>query len=201
MRPGVRVGVDVGAARVGLALCDAGAILATPVASHPAADDPVGAVADLAAAHEAIEIVVGLPRSLSGAEGPAAALARDFAREVARRVRPLPVRLFDERLSTVQAHRALHESGRPGRRHRDVVDQVAAVTILQAALEAERTSGRATGELIGGRKPRAARVLDARDPGAGAPRPHDADAADRGKHERAAHVRGTDDQEAEGAPR
>lgn len=157
MRPGVRVGVDVGAARVGIAVTDGEAILATPWSSHPADADPVGAVADLVATQDAVEVVVGLPKGLAGSEGPAAAVARAFAIELSRRVRPVPVRVFDERLSTVQAHRDLRASGRPERRHREVVDQVAAVTILQTALEVERASGRPAGELIGGRKPRHAK--------------------------------------------
>ncbi|GAB96353.1 putative Holliday junction resolvase [Kineosphaera limosa] len=159
MRRGIRVGVDVGAARVGVALSDPDGLIATPWASLPAQDDPVGALVDLVAHQEAIEVVVGLPRSLSGQEGPAAATARAFAADLRREVpAAVSVRVFDERLSTVQAHRALHASGRPGRRHREVVDQVAAVTILQTALEAERVSGQPAGESVGRRRPRHTRA-------------------------------------------
>jgi putative Holliday junction resolvase len=69
----------------------------------------------------------------------------------------MPVRLMDERLTTVEAHRALHASGVAGRRHRARVDQVAAVLILQAALDAERSTGRPAGAIVGDRKPRARR--------------------------------------------
>lgn len=156
MRPGVRLGVDVGSTRVGLAACDPDGTLAYPVATL-ARDHAEGAdgmprdlaeVAATAAELAAIEVVVGLPRSLDGSEGAAAASARDYARRVARACAPTPVRVVDERLSTVDAHRALHESGLAGRRHRRVVDQAAAVIILQNALEAERASGTAPGEPV-----------------------------------------------------
>lgn len=158
-RPGVRVGVDVGAVRVGVAASDPSGLLASPVRTVARAeesgadlDEIAGIVAELAA----IEVVVGLPRSLSGEERGAAAIARTYAGRLAVRVAPVPVRLVDERLSTVQAHRSLHESGLAGRRHRAVVDQAAAVLILQVALDAERGSGRPPGELVrtDGRKPR-----------------------------------------------
>ena len=103
---------------------------------------------------EALEVVVGLPRSLSGEEGAAAEHARRYARALARAVAPVPVRLVDERLTTVVAHRNLHDSGRAGRRHREVVDQAAAVLILQTALDHERTGGTPPGELVTTRKPR-----------------------------------------------
>ena len=170
MRPGVRVGVDVGSVRVGVAMSDPDGLLATPVASLPASDGaggdggdgdggggPIEALHALVQEHRAVEVIVGLPRGLSGAEGASAQAARAFAVKLSRRVRPVPVRLFDERLSTVEAHRVLRASGRPGRRQREVVDQVAAVTILQTALDLERASGRLPGEVVGGRKPRHAK--------------------------------------------
>jgi putative Holliday junction resolvase len=179
-RTGVRVGVDVGSVRVGLAASDPSGLLATPVrtvardrSAAPAAapgemaapsGTPGGApeAADIAevaayvAEKAAIEVVVGLPRTLAGGEGPAAEEARQYARRLAVRVAPVPVRLVDERLTTVDAHRSLRDSGVAGRRQRSVVDQAAAVLILQAALDAERSSGRPPGELVraDGRKPR-----------------------------------------------
>ncbi len=157
---GVRVGVDVGSVRVGVALSDPDGVLATPVAtlhrepgSDPAAGDPdVEEIAALVADHAAVGVVVGLPRSLSGAEGPAAARARLYASVVAARVAPVEVRLVDERLSTVDAHRTLRDSGVAGRRQRAVVDQAAAVLILQSALDAERTTGSPAGEPVGARR-------------------------------------------------
>lgn len=153
-RRGARLGVDVGSVRVGVATCDPDGILATPVTTLPAGADPVGELVGLVHAHDVVEVVVGLPRSLSGEEGPAAQTARVFARRLAESIRPVPVRLVDERLTTVDAHRALRASGRDERNSRTVIDQVAAVLILQAALEAEHTSGRPPGEVVGGRKPR-----------------------------------------------
>jgi putative Holliday junction resolvase len=162
-RHGRRVGIDVGSVRVGVAASDPSGLLATPVRTLARdADDTAVAptdleeVAALVVELACIEVVVGLPRSLSGAEGAAAQAARTYAGRLAARVAPVPVRLVDERLTTVDAHRSLRESGVDGRRQRAVVDQAAAVLILQAALDAERGSGRPPGELVttGGRKPR-----------------------------------------------
>ena len=158
-RPGARVGVDVGNARVGVAASDASGVLAHPVRTLPrdvASDSDVEAIVALTRELEAIEVVVGLPRTLAGDEGAAAQTARTYAGRLAEQIAPVPVRLVDERLTTVDAHRSLRESGVDGRKHRSVVDQAAAVLILQAALDAERSSGRPPGELVrtGGRKPR-----------------------------------------------
>lgn len=160
MRTGVRLGVDVGAARVGLAMSDPHGVLATPVATlaRASADSLDGADLDAIVAavadHDALEVAVGLPRSLSGEEGAAAQSARAYAVALAKRIAPVPVRLVDERLTTVDAHRALHASGRSERRHREVVDQAAAVLILQNHLDAERFAGVPVGEVVTTRKPR-----------------------------------------------
>ena len=150
MRRGRRLAVDVGEARIGVASCDPDGLLATPVETVPGRDAQAAQrrLAELVAEYEPIEVVVGLPRSLSGREGPAAARARAFARETARRVAPVPVRLVDERLSTVTATQGLRASGVRGKKGRAVVDQAAAVVILQSALEAERGSGRPPGEHV-----------------------------------------------------
>lgn len=145
MRAGRRIGVDVGKVRVGVAVCDPAGILATPWETVPrrgAAGRPGGParVAALAAEAEAMEVIVGLPRSLSGAEGPAAQDARRFARALAPLVAPAQVRLVDERFTTTSAHADLRAAGMDTRRHRGVVDQQAAVRILQAALDLERSS-------------------------------------------------------------
>ncbi|PFG37978.1 putative Holliday junction resolvase [Georgenia soli] len=148
-RRGVRVGIDVGTVRVGVARCDASGILATPVRTVARRKDgkDVAEIAQIVREHEAVEVLVGLPRSLSGGEGRSAQAARGYAVRVAAAV-DVPVRLVDERLTTVSAHQALHASGRPGRRHREVVDQVAAVMIVEQALEVERRSGNPAGELV-----------------------------------------------------
>lgn len=146
MRHGRRLGVDVGDVRIGVATCDPDGLLATPVETVAAGDRAIERLVELAAEHEVIEVVVGLPRSLSGREGPAAAKVREFAKALARGVSPVPVRLVDERLSTMAAEGQLRASGRPGRKKRAVIDQVAATVILQSALERERLQGSAAGE-------------------------------------------------------
>src|SRR5665648_12062 len=161
MRSGVRLGVDVGSVRVGLAASDPGGILATPVQTlerdlQSCADQDV--IAALVLERNVLEVVVGFPRSLSGGEGPAARGVRTYATTLAARISPTPVRLVDERLTTIVAHRKLRDSGVPGRSQRAVVDQAAAVLILQAALDAEKSSGLPPGELVPGRKPRAPRT-------------------------------------------
>lgn len=157
IRPGVRLGVDVGQARVGLATCDPQALIATPVQTLARDRTDLADIdAIVAQAHDrsAIEVVVGLPRSLSGVEGAAAGHARAYAAALHEALAGLPVRMWDERLTTVDAHRGLRASGVPGRRHRESVDQVAAVLILQSALDAERVSGSPAGEVVGRRKTR-----------------------------------------------
>jgi putative Holliday junction resolvase len=151
MRSGVRLGVDVGSVRVGLALSDRDGILATPletVAVVPGSDSHFAQIALNVRDLGISEVVIGLPRSLSGREGSAADTVRAYAVEVARRVAPVPVRLVDERLSTVTAHQRLREAGMKGRKRRPVVDQAAAVVILQSALDGERSSGRPPGSLV-----------------------------------------------------
>lgn len=152
MRPGVRIGVDVGSVRVGVARCDPSGILATPLETVPrdasAAAADVARIAALVLEWEAVEVLVGLPRSLSGRQGPAADSAATYAVQVARRVAPVPVRLVDERFSTVAATRTLRSAGVRGRKVRPIVDQAAAVVILQDALDAERASGRPPGSLV-----------------------------------------------------
>lgn len=159
MPAGVRIGVDVGTVRVGVATSDPDGRLATPVATLPRDESDTRAdqheIARLCFAGETAYLVVGLPLSLTGAEGEAARRARAYAREIAALVDPVRVRLVDERLSTVQAHRQLREGRVPGRGQRAVVDQAAAVLVLQSALDAERATGREPGRLVtGGRKPR-----------------------------------------------
>lgn len=137
---GRRLGIDVGAVRIGVALSDPEGVLATPlatVARDPAEGSDLRRIAELAAEHQVVEIVVGLPRTLSGRIGPAAEAARAFAEALAERV-DVPVQLVDERLTTVVATRQLRESGRRGRRQRAVVDQAAAVAILQSWLDRHR---------------------------------------------------------------
>jgi putative pre-16S rRNA nuclease len=143
---GRRLGVDVGKVRVGVALCDPDGILATPLVTVPrdmgaAADSVPADIAELVRLvreHEAVQIVVGLPIRLNGSEGTAAIDIRAYADRLARAVGHVPVVLADERMSTVVATRRLAERGVRGKRQRAVVDQAAAVEILQSWLDAQR---------------------------------------------------------------
>ncbi|KND26878.1 Holliday junction resolvase RuvX [Streptomyces acidiscabies] len=148
MRRGRRLAIDVGDARIGVASCDPDGILATPVETVPGKDVPAARrrLKQLVDEYEPIEIVVGLPRSLKGGEGPAAVKVRGFAEALAKAVDPIPVRLVDERMTTVTAAQGLRASGVKSKKGRSVIDQAAAVIILQQALESERVSGKAPGE-------------------------------------------------------
>jgi putative Holliday junction resolvase len=147
MRSGVRLGVDVGRARVGIAVCDRDGLIATPVATLRRDDADERAFRTLVEEHGVTEIVIGLPLSLSGADTASTTDAREFAAAVAGWV-GVPVRLVDERLSTVSAQRALHAAGRRTKGSRPVIDQVAAVIILQNALDHERSAGHPPGTTV-----------------------------------------------------
>jgi len=134
----VRVGVDVGSVRVGVAISDGDSILATPLvtlARDAARGADLAALAAIVAEREAVEVVVGLPRHLSGAAGQAAEAATAYADALRELIAPVPVRQVDERLSTVSAERSLAARGIRSKQRRHVVDQAAAVVILQSALD------------------------------------------------------------------
>jgi putative Holliday junction resolvase len=148
MRPGSRLGVDVGDVRIGVARCDPSGLIATPVETVARGKGDLARLRALAEEEGAVEVVVGFPRSLSGREGPAAAKVREFATALSGVLDPVPVRLCDERLSTVTAEAVLRDRGKKGQKRRAVVDQAAAVVILQNALDTERSTGRAPGEIV-----------------------------------------------------
>jgi putative pre-16S rRNA nuclease len=152
-RPGVWLGVDLGEARIGLAVSDPDGILATPLTTlhrprrdhnaaaqgrDPVVDQDVDAITRIVRERAMVGIVVGLPVTLAGTDGPAARTARAFAQRLAGSVPGVPVLLADERMSTVVAGRRLAERGVRGPRRRAVVDQAAAVEILQGWLDAQR---------------------------------------------------------------
>ncbi len=147
IRQGARLGIDVGAVRVGVARSDQHAMLATPLCTVVRREGAIAEIVELVADIEAIEVVVGLPLALSGSRTASTQDAVDFAEQLAAAI-AIPVRLVDERLSTVAAQAALHSTGRTARTSRHVIDQVAATIILQHALDAERSSGNPPGELI-----------------------------------------------------
>jgi putative Holliday junction resolvase len=142
----VRLGVDVGTVRVGVAISDPDGILATPLVtlSRDLRTDGDAYPADIAQLmrlvelHETVEVVVGLPVTLGGTESHAAAHARAYVEVLARALAPVPVRVADERMSTALAARRLSERGVRRGRRRAVVDQAAAVEILQGWLDAAR---------------------------------------------------------------
>jgi putative Holliday junction resolvase len=148
VRAGVRLAVDVGSVRVGVARSDPDGILASPLTVVRSGPGRLDELATLAASADAIEVIVGLPTSLSGREGAAAAAARSFAADLARRLAPIPVRLVDERFTTTQAHDALRRSGKDSRARRGTVDAAAAAVLLQAALDTERATGHPPGQLV-----------------------------------------------------
>jgi putative Holliday junction resolvase len=136
----------VGSVRIGVARSDPGGVLASPLTVVRAGPGDLDALVGLAAAAGAIEVIVGLPTSLSGREGAAAATARDFAAQLAGRLDPVPVRLVDERFTTTAAHTALRRGGKNSRARRSVVDAAAAAVLLQAALDTERATGLPPGQ-------------------------------------------------------
>jgi putative holliday junction resolvase len=160
VRSGVRLALDLGDARIGVAACDRAATLAFPVATVAAGEGELDRLLALIAEYEPVEIVVGLPRSLSGGEGPAAAKIRERVIALTARLAtpatptaptaqtPPSVRLVDERLTTVSAARQLREAGKSSRQQRSRIDAAAAVAILEHALDSERHRGFPPGELV-----------------------------------------------------
>jgi putative Holliday junction resolvase len=154
-RKGVRLGVDVGTVRVGLAACDPDGILATPVRTlqrDSRRNSDIAVLVRTVVDRGAVEVIVGLPRTLQGKERASAEMARNSAellvQALGRAGVDVPVRLVDERLSTVSAHSALHAAGVGSREHRKIIDQVAAAGILQHALDMERSLGTSVGNLV-----------------------------------------------------
>lgn len=132
------MGVDVGSVRVGVAISDPNGILATPVVTlirDAQRLTDMAALAELVEERNVVEVVIGLPRTLRGTDGSAVAAARLYGTAVASRIAPVPVVYVDERLTTVTANRVLRDRGISARAGRRVVDQLAAVSILQARLD------------------------------------------------------------------
>jgi putative Holliday junction resolvase len=152
---GIKLGVDVGTVRVGVAICDRDAILATPhktLDRNAKKNSDVRVIASLAQELGAVQVIVGLPRTMKGEEHASARMAAEYAEllvaELAGRGLDVPVNLVDERLSSVTAHRNLHEAGMSSRNHRKVVDQVAAAGILQHAIDMQKARGTDVGSRV-----------------------------------------------------
>ncbi len=146
MRQGVRLGIDVGTVRVGVARSDASGLLATPMSTLPR-ESAIDQLCELIAQESPLEVAVGLPLALSGRETASTEDAKNFAHELASRV-SVPVRMIDERLSTVSASSLMREGGKSAKKQRPSIDQAAAVIILQHLLDAERAQGSAPGTLV-----------------------------------------------------
>lgn len=151
MATGVSFALDWGKVRIGVASTDVTGTLCFPVDTYSPVPPSVDSLFELIAERSPRVVYLGLPRTMNGDEGPAAEAIRVVASMVASRIDPIPVRLIDERLTTVVAHRALAEAGRTGRQRRSVVDQAAAVAILEQAVELERRTGQVPGERVKGR--------------------------------------------------
>ncbi|MFI5775906.1 Holliday junction resolvase RuvX [Nocardia sp. NPDC051570] len=156
---GRRIGIDVGSVRIGVAASDPDGILATPVETvaraKRSAAEPTDLIriAEIVREYEAVEVIVGLPRTLRGENGSSAKIAASFAKRLRRMIPGVPIRLSDERLTTVSAARALRDSGVRARGQRQVIDQAAAVSILQGWLDERsavlKSAGDAGGEVVG----------------------------------------------------
>jgi putative Holliday junction resolvase len=148
MRTGVRVALDVGSARIGVAACDPAATLSFGIDTVRRGAGDLDRLVDLIREREAVEVVVGWPLRLDGTPGPAAESVREFAERLSVRLSPLVVRMVDERLTTAAAQRGLHEAGRTIRSSRAIIDEQAAVQLLDDALALERASGSAPGFVL-----------------------------------------------------
>ncbi|MDR6938748.1 Holliday junction resolvase RuvX [Arcanobacterium hippocoleae] len=151
IRAGVRISVDVGLARVGVARSDTDGIMALPVNTFTREVDDFAGVLNLLELFHVLEIYVGLPLNMDGSEGKAAKGARRWANRLKRMITNKyygfgpEIRMIDERLTTVTAHQQLTQAGKKMVAHRAVVDQQAAIIILEGALERERNSGQIPG--------------------------------------------------------
>ena len=132
------LGIDLGEARIGVAVSDELGMLAHPLETIVVKEtaDPIARVVQLAAEKDVAHVIVGLPRNMDGTSGPAAEKVRVFADKL-RGLVSCPVRLWDERLTTVAAQRYLHDAGRNAKQSRAVIDQVAAQIILQGWLDSQ----------------------------------------------------------------
>ena len=136
------LGIDLGEARIGVAVSDELGMLAHPVETIVVKDtpDPLGRVVQIAKDQDVSHIIIGLPKNMDGTTGAAAEKTRAFADKLREKVECI-VKLWDERLTTVAAQRYLHDAGRNAKQSRAVIDQVAAQIILQGWLDAQAMLG------------------------------------------------------------
>jgi len=136
MKKGRKLGLDFGSTRIGVAICDPDGILATPFSTLPSGSGLIGEISSICRSEEIVAIVVGLPRSLNGGISHAENLVNDFIAQLTAHLPDLPILTFDERFTTTLANQALRASGRSAKEGRAVIDQIAAVNILQSYLDA-----------------------------------------------------------------
>ncbi|MEN9954443.1 MAG: hypothetical protein RLZZ41_107 [Actinomycetota bacterium] len=151
MRPGRRMAIDVGKVRIGVAICDREAILSSPLDSVPRASsnpETISLLVELASKNDVFEVYVGDPISLSGTETQSTADAREIAIQLAKSLQ-IPVRLVDERFTTVTAASKLRAAGFNSKNSKSLIDSASAVEILELALSSERDSGSAPGVEVG----------------------------------------------------
>ena len=133
------LGIDFGGARIGLAISDELRFLAHPLKTISADKKSIGQISEIVRERKIDKVIVGVPRHMSGEIGAAANAALEFANKLRAQL-PCPVETWDERLTTIAAHRALRDSGKKTRDTRQIVDQVAAQMILQGYLDRERNA-------------------------------------------------------------
>ncbi len=141
MPKGVRLACDVGTVRIGIAKSDFHGILATPLDAVPAGENSFAQVKSVIEDHDVIEIIIGLPLMMNGTEGPSAKMARDWATQLEAQI-SIPIRMVDERLTTVQAQRGLHAAGRTVKNSRTAIDSASAVVLLQSVLDGSQKETR-----------------------------------------------------------
>jgi putative Holliday junction resolvase len=152
MEKGRRLAIDVGSVRIGLAICDPDGILSSPLPALGRSNellDTLQLVSELVAENSVIEVYVGDPISLSGGQSASTRDAREFAEKLAAQI-SVPIRLVDERLTTVTASAKLRISGKDAKQSRSLIDSASAVEILELALATIRVSGKALGQLVEG---------------------------------------------------
>jgi putative Holliday junction resolvase len=152
MEKGRRLAIDVGSVRIGLAICDPDGILSSPIPALGRSNellDTLQLVSELVAVNSVIEVYVGDPISLSGGQSASTRDAREFAEKLAAQI-SVPIRLVDERLTTVTASAKLRISGKDAKQSRSLIDSASAVEILEQALATIRVSGKAPGQLVEG---------------------------------------------------
>ena len=145
-----RIGIDWGKARIGVAASGRHTSFCHPVTTVAAGRDELDALSAIVEEYEPEVVYVGYPLDLRGEVGPSAQFVMDKASALAERIAPVQVRLVDERMSTASASRSLGSVGRNAKAQRGIIDQAAAVEILQCAVDVEERQGSPAGELPNG---------------------------------------------------